>query len=1300
MKKVYRISLVILTALLAVNLSAKEFEYSEDQNTGQKTRRSMKFGSDCDPATQSADLDVNNVRTKILNGGDMWWDLSSARYEVPKINDLNSVRKHSVFAGAIWIGGEDLGGNLRLAAMTYRQRGSDFWPGPLDEATSNTSAAQCAQWDKIFKVDGSKIIEHFDNYTLDGFVTTPDPQIENWPGQKLGDREYAPYKDLNNNGYYDPENGDYPILKSECNGEIIENAAEDQPDQMLWWIYNDKGNIHSESQGEPIGIELQTTAFAFATNDEINDMTFYTTRITNRGFTELKNTYFGQWVDPDLGNYADDYVGCDVGLSLGFCYNGDDNDEGILGYGLNPPSVGVDFFEGPTVDTVINGVLTKRELGMSRFVYYNNNTNPVNGGPQGSPSNYYNYLQGKWKNGADMEYGGDGIVGTDGTIAKWMFPFDTDSTHSVNWNERQAGNTPADRRFIQSSGPFILTPGAVQRLTVGVVWAKASFGGAEGSLTLLKEASKKAQELFNSCFDLIDGPDAPAVEVQELNQQLVFSFGNTGDIRVEGYKDTVINGLNQEEFYGFQGYRVFQLKDGTVSLSDLDDVSKAREVFQCDLEDDFVVLTNQEFAADVSANIPVLKVRGENKGVVHTVNVTDDLFATGSNKRLVNFQTYYYIVLSYAAALSDNRPYLEGRKVVEFSASPRNTQPRFSGSNAQSYYGDGPELVRLAGVGNGGISLDLTPETEAEIVATNFMQNPKYENAHGPVKVSVIDPLKVPEGEFELTMLEDGISKAKDGVNAAKTTWILVKLPNDTIYADTTLAYRNEQVILESTTGDKIFDWGLAVTISQVEQPGAESIKQIGNGVIGWDVIFEDPSNEWLTAMRDFDASQALQFGMYDWIRSGIQGRNVDPAQSYLDITWEDFAVSKEPLDPNQDFEKLWNGRVAPYRLVSIDSVRPDNAVTNPRPDYLNQGLAVYDKTYHTTSGLQNLASIDLVITKDKSKWSECLMLEMGEDAGLNVDGVEKFDLRSGQLSWSGGTLPVGKTIFPGYAINLETGERLNIIVTEDSYQKSENGRDMKWNPTSRTSSVNASYPSNGGRHYIYIMGSHVGSPSVLYPKMSIYDGGAEYYSKVSNLRGSSNKKDREKELTKIFQNCLYVVPTYLTPGNKMVEGVDGIPLPPSDFRMKIRVQKPYAYFDKTSTENDGNPKYKFNTSDIYNEISVENGKKAIDMINVVPNPYYALASASGYEGSALDNQIKFTNLPEKCDISIYTLDGSLVRRIKKDDELTEVKWDLKNSARVPIASGLYIIHVDAGELGEKVMKWMGILRELDLDSF
>ena len=38
------------------------------------------------------------------------------------------------------------------------------------------------------------------------------------------------------------------------------------------------------------------------------------------------------------------------------------------------------------------------------------------------------------------------------------------------------GNTPADRRFCQVAGPFTLKPGAVNNLTVGVVYGR-SFDG-------------------------------------------------------------------------------------------------------------------------------------------------------------------------------------------------------------------------------------------------------------------------------------------------------------------------------------------------------------------------------------------------------------------------------------------------------------------------------------------------------------------------------------------------------------------------------------------------------------------------------------------------------------------------------------------------------------------------------------------------------------------------------------------------------------------------------------------------------
>jgi hypothetical protein len=74
-------------------------------------------------------------------------------------------------------------------------------------------------------------------------------------------------------------------------------------DQTIWWVFNDKGNIHSETGGFPIGLEIRAQAFSFATNNALNNMTFYNYEIINRSTFTVLQTYFGQWIDSDVGNY-------------------------------------------------------------------------------------------------------------------------------------------------------------------------------------------------------------------------------------------------------------------------------------------------------------------------------------------------------------------------------------------------------------------------------------------------------------------------------------------------------------------------------------------------------------------------------------------------------------------------------------------------------------------------------------------------------------------------------------------------------------------------------------------------------------------------------------------------------------------------------------------------------------------------------------------------------------------------------------------------------------------------------------
>ena len=67
--------------------------------------------------------------------------------------------------------------------------------------------------------------------------------------------------------------------------------------------------MHTETNAGAMGFDIRAQAFAFATNDEINNMTFNNYRIINKSTFRLTNTYFSTWFDADLGNFLDDIIG-------------------------------------------------------------------------------------------------------------------------------------------------------------------------------------------------------------------------------------------------------------------------------------------------------------------------------------------------------------------------------------------------------------------------------------------------------------------------------------------------------------------------------------------------------------------------------------------------------------------------------------------------------------------------------------------------------------------------------------------------------------------------------------------------------------------------------------------------------------------------------------------------------------------------------------------------------------------------------------------------------------------------------
>ena len=114
-------------------------------------------------------------------------------------------------------------------------------------------------------------------------------------------------------------------------------------------------------------------------------------------------------------------------------------------------------------------------------------------------------------------------------------------------------------------------------------------------------------------------------------------------------------------------------------------------------------------------------------------------------------------------------------------------------------------------------------------------------------------------------------------------------------------------------------------------------------------------------------------------------------------------------------------------------------------------------------------------------------------------------------------------------------------------------------------------------------------------------------------------------------------------------------------------------------------------------------------MINVFPNPYFG---QNPEENNPQDRKVFFTHLGVgTTTIRIFTLSGDLVKTINheiiSENSLDDSRaiWNLRNSAGVPVASGIYFAHitvVDSGGNGkkEKVLKLAVFQPEERLDVF
>ena len=1451
MKTIVRLLIVAFLFLSVTEIRAEKVKMDDKKS---RTLRGTTAG--CTPSSTFAWLNINNARVRVNAGGDMWWDLpggTGAKYYIPANSSSTSL-----YAGSLWIAGLDINQQLKCAAIRFRQAGNDFWTGPLTiDGTASIDPVTCMEYDKMYTITRAEV---------DDFIANCDPvtgvpvagyeipsSIANWPAHgdvSRGMSYYlAPFYDRDKDGHYNPSAGDYPYYDIEnelCHsqvptmdetneGSVSGSILADQVikgDQTIWWVFNDKGNAHTETGGSAIGLEIRAQAFAFATNDEINNMTFYSYEIINRSTYTLTNTYFSPWTDVDLGFSRDDFVGCDVSRGLGYGYNGK-NIDGTgepEAYGANPPAVGVDFFQGPYLDpdgidnpkydpitgencdesingvNFGNGIIDDERFGMRRFVYHDNN-NSDNGDPS-KAAEYYNFLRGIWKNGDKMHYGGNAVPGSGGVTdlaCDFMFPYDSDPCNWGTggivpdfpgyWSEETgnngAPNNPYDRRFMQSAGPFTLKPGAVNYITFGVPWARSSAGTAWSSVELLRRVDDKCQSMFDNCFDVLDGPDAPDLTFRELDRKLIVYISNSENSNNVGESYTEIDSQicgplatdstqRNDSTYRFEGYIVYQLANKEVNVDELNDISKARIVYQCDVKNGVSEIINYIYDDDLQASVPTLMVEGADAGIKSTFVLTQDAFTTTGDVNLINHKTYYYMAISYAynnyqdyeidannpiGLFGQKTPYLAGRKNIKlYSAVPHKI---VNGTVVNSNYGDKLQITRWSGLGNGGNQLELTKETIDEILSKGpassnvvfgdpnypVAYHPTYKAGYGPIDVKVVDPLNVVStdyaiwfDEFESKLMTNVTGdNAIMGDTASKRVfkWFLKDLNTGEVFeADNTSELQTEKIFVERGISVSIYQpWQLGPTDvgkyldSSQDPPQPLTVKQVlatNNGLITTSVTYADSSNRWLSGIRDDDN---MPGSALNWIRSGMYGDQGNSANNdYLVSSSANSRGSSMPWDPDEAYESIAEGTWAPLILTNF-SRNSGQFVPGP----------LYKGNCRIDSIFRRIGSIDIVLTSDKSKWTRCPVIEMGLDEQLTEGNAPSFTLRRAPSIDKDGNPCASMTMgasnnpedpnyiaangmgwFPGYAIDIETGARLNMCYGEDSYYPELNGRDMMFNPPAlkETTVLSApiaqlsdpvlfdaidNTPVMGGKHFVYIFPMNdpgmLGNDSYKISFRSpAYDAGAYLYNTIAAI-----EKAPSSSLKTVFYTSLWGQPLWT--GMPMpVEGrewlQEGNPV-----TISVRIATPYragygnfplehtAGLYDTVDHKGYNPYYTFSTAGcgpVVNDL--EKAESDLDMVTVIPNPYYAFST---YEDNALTHKVKIANVPDKCVVTIYTVNGAKIRQFKKDSNVTSIDWDLTNFANTPIASGFYIIHVKDNTTGnEKTVKFYAAMRQVDLNTF
>ncbi len=1232
---------------------------------------------------QTAQFDGNRIRNDMENNALIVSDFSGhSGLEWPKDNST-----YTVYASAIWYAGL-VDGDLRVAAGDYS---NEFVPGPWG---TDPSAAE----NKFYKASKSDLADPLAN-----------DDFQNWPVD-LG----APWVDVDGDGEYDPlPNGpDYPDFIG---------------DQIVWFVCNEGGaGSHGLFGTLPLGLEVQFSIFGFDRPDAFGDMMFVKALAINKGGNTIDSTYVGLWSDPDLGDAGDDFVGCDTTLSLGICYN-DGVDADFAGYSGGTPAVGYDFFQGPVVPSAGDTALAYgqhlpgfKNLPMSSFVKYIN-PDAVYFDPNDA-TEVYNYMKGLRADGSPFP-----VEASGGT--PFVHPGDPSLNVDANDTEYVDSDIHAsgDRRFLMNAGPFTMAPGDSQEVVYGIFMAAA--GDPLDSFHFLKTVDELAQLAYDIQFALPPSPPVPEVTTTTMADEIILNWDDAAEFyEADDPIDKTPDGDDSK--FVFEGYNVYQLET-------LSGTGKVKRIATYDLANGIKEIKDDVFDANFGEIINRRVQFGDDTGVKRSIRITQDALNNGIP--LKTNREYYFAVTAYGYNPYGIPKTLESTKSI---LAIRPQLPNIWVGNDSIAYESQYKFTHSAGSSDGFVTatvVDPMALTGDEYKVEFFLQ-------HYYLDV---------DGMWKFTNYPDSVGRGRLEDCSGSTITAAALVSNQVGTVDLIITF-------DMDCGDNWVD-GIKIDLpDDLVINSWESLGDCSYAAYGQNCVNNDGTLDEATNSITWGDSARSEFGSIEgghvW-KINVQ----PPASYPFDVAYEvyDDGYDGTIVDANgtasvtelgYEFKSLqeWSMTDVTDNKVVLEHQRMESGVAYDR---IVDGV-YYDKTDALGEGANPVVDglmIAVTGAPNDLKW-----------VGVTANSTGTLDSPVDALAWwyfpkylvaggdyTGQQPTTGATWFfnvgPMYGVD-QDALLAYVFMYSGGYGSANQGvgalvpNDYEVRFTGSGKAID--YWGTGDIINVPFEWWNVGDPNdpdddfQLIPYLLDEDGNGDW-----NLQFGSEDADHGTSgaLNDPWTDRVYVLtPVDDTPGtqgydNFMTAYAGGAALPawyatpgsndaggpmdawntfsrtvfmewnggdvvaatsPADYTAEAPETGTVFYIattkpNTTADEFTFDKKLNQGTSKAYNVADVK----------VWPNPYF------GYnpeERTPTDQQMHFTHLPEtgKYNIRIFDLAGNHIKTITGNNTDSQFAvWDLRNDFGIPVASGMYIAHVEYGN-NSKVLKLAVVQPEQRLDRY